>query len=829
MHEHLLPHIGPRGSLRRLAGLATLAPLLLLLLAPSVAAADLTVQATALVGGHVRLGSWAAVSVTIRNDGPPVRGELRLAGNRAGVSSYGLEVELPTTSEKAFVLYGQPAVFRNELQVILVSGGQTIASATVKVTSHDAASSIIAIVAEHPERLAGDVAAATTMGPTRPDIIALRAGDLPPRVEPWFAIDQLIWQDVNTSALSGEQLKALDGWLAAGGRLVVVGGTTGTTTLAGLPAGMLPYRPSKTVDSTAQDIRSLLGTLAAPQGVYPALAGALERGTALASSGGLVIAAEAPYGRGETALIGLDPAQPGLAGSKAGQALWRRALAGSGGDARGFPVPNDASILGALNGLPSVELPRVDQLFGLLAGYIIVVGPLNYLVLRRLDRREWAWLTIPALVLVFAVGTYGVGRVLKGDDVIVNQLSIVRSSSGTEQGLAQAYIGVYSPTRQRFDVSVGRSPLLSTVASDPQMGVAQQQQPLDVVSGEKARIRGYQVGYGVLRGFRAEATVPGPLVEATLSFVGGRLQGEVRNRSNAPLEAGALVFGSGVQVLGTMAPGESRAIDMPVGGATNFGIQLSQRLFPGDGFSDYGSPADRAAARVRAARRTLVDQISVSSKFGASTLARGVGGDTPVLLGWRSEGVLPVELAGQRATNLGQTLYMVSLPVTLAGKTVLGDDLMRDTILGGDAVEANEQGTGFSLSKGTLTVEYRPPSFRGRFDVETLSLALTQGEPLGDVIGGVVRPLPAQPPQDNPSGQDNPIVPLPKGGLPAVQLFDRVSNAWVEFPQFESGRRYDIASPARYVDASGAFVVRFVSRSETFFFRLLPQLEGTVR
>jgi hypothetical protein len=417
--------------------------------------------------------------------------------------------------------------------------------------------------------------------------------------------------------------------------------------------------------------------------------------------------------------------------------------------------------------------------------------------------------------------------VLKGDDVIVNQLSVVRTAGGTQQGLAQTYVGVFSPTRQKFDISVGRAPLLSSISFDPNMGLVQQQ-PLDVIAGEKARIRGYQVGYGVLRGFRAEATVLGPLVEADLRFVDGRLQGEVHNRSNAPLEAGALVFGSSVQVLGTIEAGGSRAVDLTVGGAVNFGMPLSDRLFGGDPFGNFGTATEQAEARVRATRRVLVDQLSVSTKFGSGMLARGVGGDAPVLLAWRGEGVLPIELAGQRAQNMGQTLYAVSLPMTLSGKTVLSDDLIQYTVLGGEGAEATDQGGGFSLGRGTLTVEYRAPSFQGRFDVTKFSLGIAQGEPFTGVEGGLVKPLPmpAQPPQDDPTGGG---LPNPAAATPGVQLFDRIENRWVQFEHVELGRSYDVQSPERYVDASGAFVVRFVSRGDTFFFRLVPRLEGVVR
>ena len=49
----------------------------------------------------------------------------------------------------------------------------------------------------------------------------------------------------------------------------------------------------------------------------------------------------------------------------------------------------------AVANLPSLALPPITGLLVLLLGYIILVGPVNYLILSRLDRREWAWITVP--------------------------------------------------------------------------------------------------------------------------------------------------------------------------------------------------------------------------------------------------------------------------------------------------------------------------------------------------------------------------------------------------------------------------------------------------
>lgn len=813
----------------RALGSSLLVAGLLLAAAPQVRAAGVTLEATPLLGGHARTGSWTAVQVRLRNDGPQVDGELRLVSGLQGRSTYGTRVDLPTNSDKRYTLYGQPALFRNELQVLLLSDGQELARQTVSITAHDTYQPVVAVVAEQPQRIIPEITAAyaAQQGGTPPAIVALTPADLPARVEAWSAIDRLVWQDVDTGGLDESQKAAMQSWLAAGGRLVVLGGSTGDTTLTGLGEDLLPYQPNGSVDVPPDDLSNMLGRLPAGAGPVPALTGPLARGTVLGRTGDAVIAAEATIGQGRVALIGFDPGIDWLARTPASVALWRRLLpTGSGAVVNPLSLPDDSGIVSALNNLPAVELPQVEQLFLLLLAYTILIGPINYLVLRRLDRREWAWLTIPLLVAVFGVASFALGRVLKGSDVIVNQIAIVRAGPGTDAGLGQVYVGVFSPSRQPFDVRVGNGALLSNpISQQGQQGGFEQ--PLDVLTGETtSELRNYQVGHGVLRGFRAESVVSAPYLTADLRFVEGRLTGVVRNGSSRPLEAAAIIFGGDVLLLQTLGPDEARPIDLRVTGRRFIGESLGDRVF-----GPYGGSPDTDKQRVT--RRAVIDQLVGYNKFGEGA---GMTTDAPLLIGWQPGATLGVELRDQRPRLLGESLYLVPLPVTVTGSAAFGDGMMRRTVLDSDAIDAGEAADGISLGRGTMTFEYRPLSFDGRFRVERLALSLAPGGASGmpDPRGAPLRPLPPaqQPDQDDPVGDGEPE---PQGTLPSVQLFDRSAGRWVEFPRFGStldvGDRsgsHSIADPARYVDVSGSFLMRVVNRGESAYFQLLVGLTGTI-
>jgi hypothetical protein len=822
-----------RGSQRLAAALLVALPLLLLSAGPAAAVdppPGLVIEARALVGSHVRLGAWTTVEVGITNGGPAITGELRLAGDRQGRSTYGTEVDLPTGSDKSYFLYAQPSIFRSKIEVLLISGQATVATLSVPITSHDPYETMVAVVAERPQALVPDLtaAAAANRGP-RQTILTLRPEDLPPRVEAWSSIDRLVWQDVDAALLSPEQRSALAGWVAAGGRLVVLGGSTGIGAANGFPEDLLPYQPSATVDVPLGDLTPLLGSALAASGDLPAWTGAVDHGSTLLAVDGKVVAAEAPFGRGEVSLIGFDPGDERLAGTTQARSLWRRLVPiGSGQAGNPLSLPDDSGLVGALGNIPAVALPAIGPLLFVLVAYIVTVGPLNYLVLKRLDRREWAWVTIPAAVVAFAAASYGLGALMKGSEVIVNQIGIVRAGGGTDQGMAQVYVGVFSPSRQRYDVRVKGGALLSNPISSQQAGAFEQ--PLDVLFGETSRLRGYQVGFGALRGFRAEGAVKAPVVDAELRFEDGRLVGHVENRSAEPLEGVALVFGDAVANLEGLAAGESRDVDLKVSAQGAFGMPLSERLY-GPSFS--GGDAD--SERGRYTRRMVLDQLT---GYEGKVSATKLGGDGAVVLAWRAAPALEIELAGQTSKSIGQTLYIVPFPVEIDGAAAFPPSLVRQTVLESDAADAGDVGGGFSLSRGTMTTDFRPVAFRGEFEVTKLALSLTQGDfrdlqPGGEPVG----PLPEdqQPPQDDPLDTDAEAsggIQQPRfDGLPEIQLWDRVEGRWMEFAHFPQSGAVAIAQPERYVDSTGSLLVRFVNRSlqEGVYFQLRVSMEGTIR
>ena len=809
---------------------------------------DLRMTARPLLGGTVRPGSWMAVRVGVENDGPAVRGELQVRGGQQGDSRYGIEVELPTGARQEHVLYAQPGWFSSGLTVQLVSDGEVLRSQGLTTRTVDAYVPIIVVVAERPEGIVADIRTGTTMPNLSPPVI-LTVGprELPARVEAWSAIDRLVWQDMDTTELSDDQLASLRAWVGAGGRLVIVGGSTGTTTLGAFPPDLMPFQPARTVDVPMDDLSGLLGPLPADATGLPAVSGLLDAGTVLGRTGDDVYAAQRSVGQGTVTLVGIDPSADWFAGSPGATAFWRRFLPSNpnGAVINPLTIQDDSQIVSALNNLPAVDLPDLGVLFALLLLYIALIGPVNYLVLRRLDRREWAWITMPALVGIFAVAAWTLGVGLKGTDTIINQVGIVRAATGTDTGIGQVYVGIFSPSRASYEVEVGNGALLTNPSYVQQSG---SMVPLDVLQGDTARLRDFQVGFAVLRTFRAESAVAVPRLDADLAYRDGVLSGTIHNRSDQAMESVAVTWGGAVKVIDRLAPGASAPISMPVSSVINQGRAWSELIL-----GPY--PQDGVRSRTEMTRRMVLDTLGWS--LG---LATGAAQQGPLIMAWTSGAGLDVQL-GTTAKRVGDTILFYRATMTVVGPTVWTNPLLGRSVLASDANEARDDIGTMALSRGTMTVEWRPLGYGGPFTATNLSMMLTQGEqPVLTGGGPEVVPLPPtqQPPQDDPVGdtqltfapdglgvkgdvdpgvvgdEEAPPQPVPDpvafwDGVPDVQLFDRVTGAWMELPHPIAQREFRIADPARYVDETGAFLVRFVNRGAqdmTTWFTPIMRLEG---
>ncbi|MCL5998834.1 MAG: hypothetical protein M1546_22665, partial [Chloroflexi bacterium] len=219
------------------------------------------------------------------------------------------------------------------------------------------------------------------------------------------------------------------------------------------------------------------------------------------------------------------------------------------------PLRADFNVANAARALPSAALPPFLVVAGFLLLYVLTIGPINFFFLRKLNRLSWAWLTIPATVVLFALLGTATGFRLRGNEPQVHRLSIISGDAYIEDGRAQSIVGLFAPRRTVLDVTTDNN-LAEEVQPDPNL-----QSRLDFLFSSPNRLADVIVTNNDVRTFYLRGEAKLPHIEADLDLIPGnsaaevaRIMGEVRNESLALLRDCVLVAGRDYRVIGDIGP-----------------------------------------------------------------------------------------------------------------------------------------------------------------------------------------------------------------------------------------------------------------------------------
>jgi hypothetical protein len=297
--------------------------------------------------------------------------------------------------------------------------------------------------------------------------------------------------------------------------------------------------------------------------------------------------------------------------------------------------------------LPALRLPSIWGLLAFLALYIGLVGPANYLILRRLDRREWAYLTVPLTVVLFTAGAYGVGARGRGASATTTVLTLVRAAPGSTTGQALSFLGVYSPSRRSYRVGLAQDALVGDGLNTLETG----RQALEIVRTESSvEMPAFFVDVGAMRTLNVQQIAAVPEVRALLrQGAGGQWTVEIENRSAEPLVDVALLAGQNLQKLDDLGPGERRTVAWK----PEFGGFPDDARFHNEGVIKHGTA-------LRALQNFAVEP-GMPPQKELNAPAQAVSGQEVRLVAWSSRPSLQVTLNGAQNSVQGDTLYLWSL------------------------------------------------------------------------------------------------------------------------------------------------------------------------
>ena len=724
------------------------------------------------IAGRYKPGGWCLVTIGVTNPGPDtLSGQVQMvaAEANAGPSPFGPRRGRPNSSPAVFACpvsvpggTNAPRMFplyvrgidpgQADLTVQLVEGrergdGRVLAKISSQNPNEAAAFSGSPVTSGDPlfVGFGGDPGAFLFLNgqrlpgasPARPQfsqpgslgagtlpafqVAEAAAADLPDRAAGYDGISAfLLRSDAPLEALTEAQAGALKAWVASGGYLIVCGGSDPSRFGSGFFNGLLPATvgPLLVNGSLALSPKPLPGVHVFPSSAQqrPSVSG--------------------PYGAGTVMLTASDPTVPASANPAA--PIWRTLLWGRFSDAatasvldttaqreesfHAFYFGNAPPLLSeAVMRGPSLDAPGTVVIAIFLLAYLLLLIPVNYLVLKRLDRKEWAWGTIPALVLLFAAGTFGVGYAAKGGRVFVNRAALIETRAGSRQAGVYSEIGLFSPRRSSYDMAFTGDNLVSAIpnpgtdysgrgGNEQEAGSAQ-----FVETPAGVSLPNTPVNMWAMRAFDAQSAADlGGAIDGSLTDKTGTVTGTIENRTPYGLTDCAIFYEGRWLSLGSLAPGGT----LPVPGAGLTRAQGADLTVPQSSATASSDVHARMQASLAAFFRSLGQRQPNYNGMNTGLAYVPAQGEA-LFAGWSRDphlaGPVP-KIDGQVVTENDETLVIVHLPVS-------GAPLLMTSILPRPSV-----GSGAFLSPGGFGVVGRATlSYRQALDIRTLSAGQAAG------------------------------------------------------------------------------------------------------
>lgn len=551
---------------------------------------DIVMEAQVGFDGYFRLEQWTPITVEIENNGEDIQGTLEVAANQDSNRAviFSRPAAVPKNSKKRFVLYVQVNTIQKEMDINLVQEGKIIKTHEMKgLIPLTWNKYLLGVVTEDKAGLNywWNVLTSDRIFADH-ETVHMDLQSLPERKEVLDNFRVLVFNNVDSSLMTKEQKKALISWLEGGGILIVGTGANGNKTLSGLSSEVLPLQAGDIISINSVDELSRIADRKLPDNSTLQIMDIKSAtGEIIVRDGEHNLVWKQQVGRGYIFVSAFDLGLEPIVDWMGNKTFWGKLLL-QHLDAKTVTELEKSElqrktygsdiyyqVRDAISSIAAMEMPAFSGLLILLLVYLAIVGPVNYIILKKLDKREWAWITIPLIVILFTAGIYAMGYVKKGSEVITNSISAVRLSSSSSSAQVDTYVGIFIPKKGDYTISLNKDVLLKTFdysnygyyGPTTEGGAVNKIIEARIDQGNPASLKLYDANVWTMRLLAMSDTKPdfGSL-KSELYYHDGKIEGRITNNTPYPLTDLVVYTPYGYQKIGNIASGESKQVDLDV-------------------------------------------------------------------------------------------------------------------------------------------------------------------------------------------------------------------------------------------------------------------------
>lgn len=428
-------------------------------LACAIAHAEIIIEPHIGFHGVFQLGRPFPLELELSNSGRPAEGTLDVRVWKGGVVkggapypvSYRREIFLPSQGRKTVQLTIDPDFVSRPLSIAFTAP-EARGTRELDLRRYFSPSPVLLFMSG-----SGTLPTLTSVAALQNRLVAITADELPADSRALLGVSHVIFYEQSLRDLSRSQLLALDGWLTAGGRMVIMGSVNYALYQEPALARFLPVRVTgvKQVAFTPTAGKSQPGL--ALSGVWAQTSNLLD-GQVVSETGGTPMIVEAHRGRGRIVYLALDVGRPPLSEWRGLQNFLQSLITPSPGDEIIPRTEWSDAVFNQLIASPSfisTYVPSGSLLFATVS-YLAAIGVLTWLWQRRRLAGRSMLLGLAMIAVVATVAGYA--HFSRGGNVPDGVLlsSSVLENSGDDFVDVQANLALFSTQLRHYDLELER-------------------------------------------------------------------------------------------------------------------------------------------------------------------------------------------------------------------------------------------------------------------------------------------------------------------------------------------------------------------------------------
>lgn len=397
------------------------------------------------IDGKVKEGRGFPLKVTVENSGSDFKGDLLFdyAPSYQTGGARALSIDVPANSKRTYTLsipgFNDEIRHNSNQETIHLFQGSWEKGKEIKFKGDKRLTpnfiysnyTTIGLLSENPDRLKGIKGA--NMGGNRVEALTLTKENIPEEKSGLQMLDYLIIDKFNISELSRDQQITLKSWVDTGG-VLFIGGALHLEDTLGSVADMAPLTFGE--ESTLSDTSTfnVKRNIEASFNSLPIFKGTVKsESDVLVEQDGIPLVVKSSEGLGEVWQTAFSLGEPSLNAWESYDEWFANVLSktepyfllGQSNGDQSFLERIYYEVADSNELFPTTNF-KVSTLVIILIIYLIVLVPLLYFLLRKMDKREQAWWIIPAISVLVSSGIFITGAKDRISKPHLNQMSILK-------------------------------------------------------------------------------------------------------------------------------------------------------------------------------------------------------------------------------------------------------------------------------------------------------------------------------------------------------------------------------------------------------------------